>query len=275
VAGFDYKWRLSTGGDATVATNWAFFTNGDPGPTPPGAADEAEFGNLGGTITGTINVDEWVVDPAAGLYTFAGNTTATFFEIGTSASLTGTWTQTGMGAIQIDTGTFTLGSHAQLISDVTGNTLGLVADGAVIDNGGAITAAAAIGVGVNAAGSMTENSGATLATRNRRTAATPVIVRKGALGPNVPHNDLRITKGHALHIDGVLIPVEFLVNHRSIEWDDRAQEVTIYHVELETYDVLLANGAPAETYRDDGNRWLFQNANTGWQLPPQEPSRRC
>ena len=27
------------------------------------------------------------------------------------------------------------------------------------------------------------------------------------------------------YIDGVLIPVEFLVNHRSILWDDRAQEV--------------------------------------------------
>jgi Hint domain len=69
----------------------------------------------------------------------------------------------------------------------------------------------------------------------------------------------------------VLIPVEFLVNHRSILWDDRAQEVTVYHLELDTHDVLVANGAPAESYRDDGNRWLFQNANTGWHLPPQPP----
>ncbi|HEX3992928.1 MAG TPA: Hint domain-containing protein, partial [Acetobacteraceae bacterium] len=72
-------------------------------------------------------------------------------------------------------------------------------------------------------------------------------------------------------IDGVLIPVEFLVNHRTILWDDHAQEVTFYHVELETHDVLLANGASAESYRDDGNRWLFQNANSGWGLPPQDP----
>ena len=112
-------------------------------------------------------------------------------------------------------------------------------------------------------------TGRVLATRGRRNAATPVIVRKGALADNVPHRDLRVTKGHALYLDGVLIPVEFLVNHRSILWDDRAQEVTIYHIELETHDVLLANGAPAESYRDDGNRWLFQNANSGWDLPPQ------
>jgi hypothetical protein len=113
--------------------------------------------------------------------------------------------------------------------------------------------------------------GCVLATRGRLTAATPVIVHKGALAENVPHHDLRVTKGHSLFVDGVLIPVEFLVNHRSIEWDDRAQEVTVYHIELQTHDVLLANGAPAETYRDDGNRWLFQNANDGWDLPPQEP----
>ena len=113
--------------------------------------------------------------------------------------------------------------------------------------------------------------GKVLATRGRRTAATPVIVRKGALADNVPNRDLRMTKAHALYIDNVLIPVEFLVNHRSILWDDRAQEVEVYHVELDSHDVLIANGAPAESYRDDGNRWLFQNANSGWDLPPREP----
>ena len=113
--------------------------------------------------------------------------------------------------------------------------------------------------------------GRVLATRGRRTAATPVIIRKGALADNVPHRDLRVTKGHSLYIDNVLIPVEFLVNHRSILWDDRAQDVAIYHIELESHDVLLADGAPAESYRDDGNRWLFRNANSQWTLPPQEP----
>jgi hypothetical protein len=113
--------------------------------------------------------------------------------------------------------------------------------------------------------------GRVLATRGRRNAATPVIVRKSALADNVPHHDLRVTKGHSLYLDGVLIPVEFLVNHRSILWDERAKEVAIYHVELATHDVLLANGAPAESYRDDGNRWLFRNANTSWGSPPMPP----
>jgi hypothetical protein len=104
--------------------------------------------------------------------------------------------------------------------------------------------------------------GLVLATRGRRNAAAPVIVCRGALTDNVPHADLRVTKGHAFLLDGVLIPVEFLVNHRSILWDDRAGAVSVYHVELATHAVLVANGAPAESYRDDGNRWLFQNADS-------------
>jgi hypothetical protein len=110
-------------------------------------------------------------------------------------------------------------------------------------------------------------TGRVLATRGRRSTATPVIVRRGALADRVPTSDLHVTKGHSLLIDGLLIPVELLINHRTILWDDRAQQVTIYHIELVTHDVLLANGAPAESYRDDGNRWLFQNANPGWADP--------
>ncbi len=114
-------------------------------------------------------------------------------------------------------------------------------------------------------------AGRVLVTPARRTAATPVIIRKGALADNVPTRDLRVTKGHSLFLDGVLIPAEFLVNHRSILWDDQAKVVEFYHIELETHDLLLANGAPAESYRDDGNRWLFQNGNSGWGMAPKPP----
>jgi len=114
-------------------------------------------------------------------------------------------------------------------------------------------------------------TGEVLVSPGKRCAATPIIVRKGAMAENVPHVDLHITKGHALFVDGVLIPAEFLVNHRSILWDDLRKTVAFYHVELDGHDVLLANGTPAESYRDDGNRWLFQNANAGWEQPPKPP----
>jgi hypothetical protein len=114
-------------------------------------------------------------------------------------------------------------------------------------------------------------TGTVLVSPGKRSAATPVIVRKGALADNVPHHDLRITKGHALFIDDVMVPVEFLINHRSILWDDHQRTVTFHHIELENHAVLVANGAPSESYRDDGNRWLFQNANSGWDQPPKPP----
>jgi ELWxxDGT repeat protein len=113
--------------------------------------------------------------------------------------------------------------------------------------------------------------GRVAAKRGHRNAATPVIIRRGAFANGIPYRDLHVTKGHSFLVDGVLIPIEYLVNHRSIIWDDHAQEVALYHIELDTHDILLANGAPAESYRDDGNRWLFENANNGWSAPPKQP----
>jgi hypothetical protein len=113
--------------------------------------------------------------------------------------------------------------------------------------------------------------GHVLATRGRRGAATPIIVRKGAFADNVPTRDLAVTRRHAFAFAGALIPIEFLVNHRTILWDDHTQAIELFHIELPTHDILLANGAPAESYRDDGNRWLFQNASSGWGLPPKPP----
>jgi len=113
--------------------------------------------------------------------------------------------------------------------------------------------------------------GRVLVAPGRRSAATPVIVRKGALADNLPRRDLHITKGHALFLNGALIPAECLVNYRSILWDNRVGQIAFYHIELAQHDVLLAEGAAAESYRDDGNRWLFQNANSGWAQSPKPP----
>jgi Hint domain len=87
--------------------------------------------------------------------------------------------------------------------------------------------------------------------------ATPIIVREGAITDNVPHRDLRVTRGHSFFIDGVLIAAERLINRRSILWDDDAGPVAIYHIEMDVRDVLIANGAAAESYRNDGNREFF------------------
>ncbi len=89
----------------------------------------------------------------------------------------------------------------------------------------------------------------------RRTClARPVIVRAGALADDVPRRDLYLTHGHALFLDGVLIPVENLVNHRSILWDDTARVVEYYHIpaSLPSTTSSSPRAAPAETYHDAG-----------------------
>jgi hypothetical protein len=88
----------------------------------------------------------------------------------------------------------------------------------------------------------------------------------------VPHRDLRLTTGHSLYVDDVLIPVEFLINHRSILWDNAARVTEVCHIELPSHEVLLAEGAAVESYRDGDNRRLFQNVDPAWDTdfaPPR------
>jgi hypothetical protein len=106
----------------------------------------------------------------------------------------------------------------------------------------------------------------------RHSLARPIIVRRGALADDVPRRDLYLTHGHALYLDGVLIPVENLINHRSILWDDAARVVEYYHLELEDHDVVLAEGAAAETYYDAANRALFQIRRPDSQAGAAKPT---
>lgn len=79
----------------------------------------------------------------------------------------------------------------------------------------------------------------------------PVTVQRGALGPDCPHRDLHLSQSHALLIDGALYAVGDLINGITIrEMDASAMERIDYvHIELAIHDVVIAEGAPCETYR--------------------------
>ncbi|GAL98849.1 glycosyltransferase [Acetobacter tropicalis NRIC 0312] len=88
----------------------------------------------------------------------------------------------------------------------------------------------------------------------------PVVIRTGALGDGLPRRDLSVSPLHAMALEGVLIPAICLTNGISILQAERIDEVTYFHVELETHDILLAEGAPSESFVDDDSRNMFHNA---------------
>jgi hypothetical protein len=60
-------------------------------------------------------------------------------------------------------------------------------------------------------------------------------------------------------VDGVLIQAEKLINGATVAQLPR-DLLEYWHVELDTHDVILAEGLPAESYLDNGNRNAFINA---------------
>ena len=100
----------------------------------------------------------------------------------------------------------------------------------------------------------------------------PVCVSAGAFGTDksghaMPRRDLWLSPDHAVYADDVLIPVKHLINGSSIT-QMPVDKVTYYHVELPQHDVLRAEGLPAESYLDTGNRSTFMNAGPLIQLHP-------
>lgn len=93
-------------------------------------------------------------------------------------------------------------------------------------------------------------------------ARTPVSIAPGALGPNLPMRELRITSDHALVLDGLLIQAGALVNGttiRRIPLGELGSRFTVYHIELAAHEVILAEGVPSETFVDNVARTRFDN----------------
>ena len=95
----------------------------------------------------------------------------------------------------------------------------------------------------------------------------PVRIRAGAFGPELPARDLSLSPGHPILVGadaegqgGHLVPVMGLINGTSIAREP-VTAVTYWHVELDSHDILLAEGLPAESYLDWGDRPFFTEAS--------------
>ena len=103
--------------------------------------------------------------------------------------------------------------------------------------------------------------------------ASPIRICQGAFSENIPHRDLTVSPGHHFNFDGALVPALSLVNGITIIQDFDIQQFEYYHVELEKFDMLLAEGAAAESYLEVGsNRNSFQNARTVTAHPDFGPA---
>lgn len=87
--------------------------------------------------------------------------------------------------------------------------------------------------------------------------AAPVRIRADAVAPGLPRRDLRVSPDHALLLAGRLIPARLLCNGATILSEQGLDRIGYVHVELDRHDILLAEGLPAESYLDTGNRGLF------------------
>ena len=94
----------------------------------------------------------------------------------------------------------------------------------------------------------------------------PVCFKAGSLGDNVPERDLWISPQHAMyfasgkpwrHADRGQGSDQRHV-HRAAEHTER---VDYFHIELDTHDVIVAEGALSETFIDDDSRGIFHNVH--------------
>jgi hypothetical protein len=90
----------------------------------------------------------------------------------------------------------------------------------------------------------------------------PVRFAAGSLGDGLPHADLTVTADHGMLVDGVICHAGALVNGTTITrvpLDEMGETYTVYHIETEEHEIILANGAPAETFIDNVSRRTFDN----------------
>ena len=95
-----------------------------------------------------------------------------------------------------------------------------------------------------------------LARHPRPEQVAPVRIRAHAVAPDMPRRDVLLSPDHAVLLDGRLVQAQALQNGATV-MQIFPPHIVYWHVELDCHTALLAEGLPAESYLDTGNRALF------------------
>lgn len=90
-------------------------------------------------------------------------------------------------------------------------------------------------------------------------ALRPICIQAGALGDNTPATDLRVSPQHRMILrdwradlmfgaPDVLVIAKALVNDSTIRVDDSCTAVDYYHILFDQHEIILAEGAEAESF---------------------------
>ena len=237
----------------------------------------ATKGTVLSTIPITGSVDEGVVDAATRTAFFAGSAGNVYAVNLDTDKLVGTIpTEAGTHSLTVDPtnndlyvyegNSNTVDVFAQVVCFATGTLIRTLRGDVAVENlalGDLAVTASGARRPIRWLGSRTMECASHATTSD----VWPVRILAGAFGQGLPERNLFLSPGHPVLVGadderrgGVLVPIMCLINGTTVA---RApvDAVTYWHVELDQHDILLAEGLPAESFLDFGNRpWFAPDA---------------
>ncbi len=237
----------------------------------------ATKGTVLSTIPVTGNVDEGVIDAATRTAFFAGSAGNVYAVDLDTDKLVGTIpTEAGTHSLTVDPtngdlyvyegDSNTVDVFAQVVCFVTGTLIRTVRGDVAVEDlevGDLAVTASAARRPIRWLGHRAMDC----ASHPTPSDLWPVRVLAGAFGQGLPERDLFLSPGHPVLVGsdddregGALVPIMCLINGTTVARVP-VDEVTYWHVELDAHDILLAEGLPAESFLDFGNRpWFAADA---------------
>lgn len=94
--------------------------------------------------------------------------------------------------------------------------------------------------------------------RHLNTQSRPICIEKDTFDFNSPFQDLYVSPGHSLLINGKMAIASSLINGNTIYQEEARTNIEYYHLECRNYSAIYANGVLAESYYDSNNRYVFE-----------------